>query len=118
MIARGDVRWVDLGPEGVGDHRPARRRPVLVVQAEEYNRSRIATVIVAAMTANLDAAGMPGNVLVPAAASGLPRDSVINVTQLLTLNRYELEEPVAGAVPADVMVRVDEGLRQVMGLRG
>ena len=85
MIARGDVCWVDLEAEGEGDQRPARRRPVLVVQEDAYNRSRISTVIVAVVTSNLGSAGMPGHVMLSTAESGLPRDSVVNVTQLLTI---------------------------------
>ena len=117
VIERGNVYWVDLGAEGEADHRPARRRPVLVIQDDAYNRSRIGTVVVAAVTANLNAAGMPGNVLLPSADSGLPRDSVVDVTAMLTLNRFELEQPAAGAVSAAAMARVDDGLRQLLGLR-
>ena len=117
VIARGDVCWVDLETEGEGDHRPARRRPVLVVQEDAYNRSRISTVIVAVVTSNLGSAGMPGHVMLSTAESGLPRDSVVNVTQLLTLNRYGLEQPAAGAVTAVAMARVNEGLELVLGLR-
>lgn len=116
MIERGALYWVDLGDAVDGDHRPAKRRPVLVVQADPYNRSRIATVLVAMVTSNLTAAGMPGNVLLPAAESGLPRDSVVNVTQILTLNRYELDLPAAGAVPLALMNEIDEGLRQVLAI--
>lgn len=113
MIRRGEVRWAQLGePRGSG---PGYRRPVLVVQADPFNRSRIATVVVAAITSNLDLAAAPGNVLLPAGASGLPRDSVANVSQLLTLDRRSLGEAV-GTLPADLTGRVDEGLRLVLAL--
>jgi len=113
VIARGDVYWVDLGsPEG---SRPALRRPVVVVQDDAYNQSRIATTLVAALTSNVALAGMPGNVLVPAGAAGLPRDSVVNVTALVTVNKVDLVER-AGALPAALAYDVSRGLAQVLGL--
>lgn len=116
MITRGGIHWVDLGDMAPGDHRPAKRRPVLVIQADAFNASRLLTVVVAAITSNLARAGLPGNVLLPAAESGLPRDSVIAVTEVLTLNRYELEDPAAGRVPPHLMAQVDAGLRLALGL--
>lgn len=116
MISRGAVHWVDLDPAPVGDHRPAFRRPVLVVQGEAYNASQLSTTIVVTLTSRLAEAGLPGNVLLPARETGLPRDSVASVTQLLTLNRYELEQPPVGHVPAHLMTAVDAGLAQVLGL--
>lgn len=113
MIQRGAIYWVDLG-EPVGS-RPAKRRPVLVVQSEPYNASRLATVVAAVITSNTGLAAMPGNVFLPAIATGLPRDSVVNVTALVTLNKDELEGPV-GVVPAGIMRDVDRGLRRVLGL--
>lgn len=116
VIARGDIHWVDLEPASDGDHRPANRRPVLVVQADAYNASRLATAVVVALTARVGAAGLPGNVLLPAAETGLPRDSVAAVSQLLTLNRYELDLPAAGRVPAHLLAQVDDGVALVLGL--
>jgi len=87
----------------------------VVVQSDSFNRSRIQTVIVAVITSNLDLAAAPGNVLVPALASGLPRDSVVNVSQVLTLDREYLTQP-AGALPARLQASVDTGLRLVLGL--
>lgn len=113
VIGRGDVYWADLGEPG--DSTPGKRRPVLVVQADEYNASRIATVLIAIVTSNLAVADWPGNVLLTAAAAGLPKDSAVNVSQLVTMNRYELVER-AGQVPADVMQEVDAGLARVLGL--
>ncbi len=113
MIGRGDVYWVDLRPaEG---SRPAKRRPVLVVSADSYNASRVATVLVAVITSNTDAASHPGNVFLPAGATGLPRDSVVNVTGLLTLDKSDLRER-AGMVAGDLLRRVESGLRQVLAL--
>ena len=113
MIRRGEIYWVDLG-EPVGS-RPAKRRPVLVVQSTPYNSSRLATAVAAVLTSNTGLAAMPGNVFLPAAATGLPRDSVVNVTALITVNKDELEGP-AGLVPDGMMRSVNEGLRRVLGI--
>lgn len=113
MISRGDIHWVDLG-EANGS-RPAKRRPVLVIQSPSYNTSRLATAIVAVITSNTGLAAMPGNVFLPAVATGLARDSVVNVTALATLNKDELGKPVA-TVPESLMIDVDQGLRRVLGL--
>ncbi|PFG20675.1 type II toxin-antitoxin system PemK/MazF family toxin [Serinibacter salmoneus] len=122
MITRGgihwvdNIHWVDSGDTTPGDHRPAKRRPVLVIQADAFNASRLPTVVVVAITSNLARAGLPGNVLLPAAESGLPRDSVIAVTEAVTLNRYELEDPAAGRMPPHLMTQVDAGLGLALGL--
>lgn len=113
MIERGSIHWADLGePDG---SRPAKRRPVLVVQADPYNASRLSTVLVAIVTSNTNLATAPGNVFLPASATGLPRDSVVNVTALVTLNKEDLTRRV-GDVPMVLMRDVDSGLRQVLGL--
>ncbi len=88
---------------------------MLVVQADSFNRSRIQTAIVAVITTNLDLAEAPGNVLLPARVAGLPRDSVVNVSQLLTLDRGFLTEH-AGTLPRGVQRFVDEGLRTALQL--
>ena len=113
MIERGRIYWADLGePEG---SKPAKRRPVLVISADSYNSSRLATVLVAAITSNTRLAAMPGNVFVPASATGLPRDSVVNVTALVTLDKRDLHDP-AGSVPPTLMDDVERGLRRVLEL--
>ena len=92
MISQGDVWWADLGaPEG-----SARgfRRPVVVVQGDSFNRSRIGTIVCVPLTSNLRWADAPGNVVVPARATGLSKDSVANVSQLVTLDRGVLGEHV------------------------
>lgn len=111
MTTRGELYWFDLGQ--VRGSEPAKRRPVLVVQSDAYNRSRLATAVVAAVTGNLAVADHPGNVFLSAAASGLPRDSVVNVTQLVTVNKSDLQE-FAGTVPTDLMQQVTEGLALVL----
>lgn len=113
MIERGTIHWADLGP-AVGS-RPAKRRPVLVIQADSYNASRLGTVLTAVLTSNTALAAMPGNVFLPATATGLPRDSVVNVTALATLDRDDLTQ-IAGRVSAPTMQEVDRGLRRVLGL--
>lgn len=113
VIERGALYWADLGP-AMGS-RPAKRRPVLVVQAGSYNASRLSTVLVAAITSNTALAAMPGNTFLPASATGLPRDSVVNVTAVITLNKTDLSGRI-GTVPPSLMTEVDRGLRQVLSL--
>ena len=112
-IRRGEIWWADL-PEPVGSG-PGHRRPVLVVQSDTFNRSRLATVTVVALTGNVRLLDAPGNVLIPAQSSGLPRDSVANVTQVLTVNRDLLTERVRG-VSASIVKQVNEGLRFALDL--
>ena len=112
-IQRGQIWWADL-PEPRRSE-PGYRRPVLVVQTESFNRSRIQTAIVAVITGNLELADVPGNVLLPARSTGLPRDSVANVSQLMTLDRSFLTELV-GTLPPRLQGTVDEGLRLVLQL--
>lgn len=112
-MKRGEVWWASLpAPTGSG---PGFRRPVVVVQSNPFNRSRIATVLVATITSNLTLAEAPGNVRVGKADSGLAKPSVVNVSQLVTLDRKLLARRVRG-LPADTMRDIDEGLRLVLGL--
>jgi mRNA interferase MazF len=112
-MRRSEIYWADLGT--VSGSRPAKRRPVLVVQSDPYNTSRLATVLVAVITSNTALATMPGNVFLPASASGLPRDSVVNVTALVTLNKTDLTDWV-GQIPPGLIRDVDRGLRSVLAL--
>lgn len=113
MIERGSVCWADFG--SVDGSRPAKRRPVLVIQANSLNESRIATIIVAVITSNTSAAAMPGNVFLPSAATGLTRDSVVNVTALVTLNKAEVD-PAVGLLPTGLQDEVNRGLRRVFDI--
>ncbi len=113
VIGRGAIYWADLGP-AVGS-RPAKRRPVLVISGDGYNRSRLATVLAAVITSNTQLATMPGNVFLPKNATGLSRDSVVNVTALATLNKSDLADKT-GTVPAALMREVDRGLRRALDL--
>ncbi len=112
MIAQGDVCWADL-PEPAGSG-PGFRRPVLVVQGNAFNRSRVATIVCVPLTSNLKWAGAPGNVLLPARSTGLGKDSVANVSQLVTLDRGALTER-AGRVSARQLSLVFVGIDLVMG---
>jgi mRNA interferase MazF len=113
VVARGDVWWVDLPePRGSG---PGFRRPVLIVQSDTFNRSRIATVTIVAFTGNMRLLDAPGNVLVSAKASGLPRDSVVNVSQILTVNRDVLTEHIS-TLPPSLMKQINHGLRFALDL--
>jgi mRNA interferase MazF len=113
VIERGEVWWADLGlPRGSA---PALRRPVLVVSDDRYNASRLATVTVVVLTSTARLAALPGNVAVAAELSGLDRDSVVNVTQLATIDRAALGS-VAGHLPSWLMTQVDDGLRRALAL--
>lgn len=112
-IQRGEIWWAHLPQPRRSE--PGYRRPVLVVQADSFNRSRIQTAIVAAITSNIELAEAPGNVLLPARSAGFSRDSVVNVSQLLTLDRSFLTEH-AGTLSPRLQRAVDEGLRTVLQL--
>ncbi len=114
-VTRGEIWWVDLAdPAGAS---PGYRRPVLVVQADAFNRSRIGTVVVVVLTTSMRLLGAPGNVLVPRKVSGLTKDSVANVSQLFTVDRSGLVERAA-QLPRPLMTQVTDGLRLVLELAG
>ncbi len=114
MITRGSVWWADLGlPRGAA---PALRRPVLVISHDRFNASKLATVTVVILTTNRRLAALPGNVAIPAEASGLPEESVANVTQIATLDRSMLEDVAIGELPTWLMSKVDDGVRLALGL--
>jgi mRNA interferase MazF len=110
---RGEVWWASLEPpKGSG---PGYRRPVLIVQANSFNKSAISTVLVVVITSNLALAHAPGNIRISKSDSGLSKASVVNVSQVLTIDRQILTERV-GALPTRMMARVDEGLKMVLGV--
>jgi mRNA interferase MazF len=112
VIAQGEVWWADLAePSG---SEPGFRRPVVVVQGDAFNRSRISTVVCVALTSNLRWAEAPGNVLLSACITGLPKDSVANVSQLVTLDRESLTERV-GALSAKKLELALLGVDIVLG---
>jgi mRNA interferase MazF len=108
---RGEIWWADLGD--ARGSQPAYHRPVLIIQGDEYNRSQIATVIILTFTSNVHLQDWPGNVFVSASESGLPKNSVINVTQM-TINKEDLDERV-GRLPTLLFEQVEYGMGMVMG---
>ena len=111
VLTRGDIHWASLR-ERVGSE-PGYRRPVLIVSADAFNDSRINSIVALAISSNLALADAPGNVELPAANSGLDRDSVINVSQVVTLDKTQVKDR-AGRVDADTMRRVEAGLSLVL----
>ena len=112
VISQGDVCWAEL-PEPTGSG-PGFRRPVVVVQGDALNRSRLATVVCIPLTSNLGWADAPGNVLLAARATGLPRDSVANVSQIIALDRTLLELR-SGRIPRTKIGLLLSGLDVVLG---
>ena len=112
VISQGDVCWAELPePEGSG---PGFRRPVVIVQGGALNRSRLATAVCVPLTSNLRWADAPGNVLLTAGMTGLPRDSVANVSQVVALDRTLLEERTGRISPAKIDLLL-AGLDIVLG---
>ena len=112
-MKRGEVWWASLrSPRG---SEPGFRRPVVIVQNDEFNASRIGTVVAVILTSNLALAAAPGNTLVEKKRSRLPKDSVANVSQVVTVNKSFLTEK-AGELPSKLMAAVDAGLRLVLSL--
>jgi mRNA interferase MazF len=113
VVQRGEIWWANL-PEPTGSE-PGYRRPVLVVQSDEFNQSRIATVIAIVLTSNLKLAQAPGNVLLPSKVTRLSKDSVANISQVITVDKYFLTEKV-GTLPRHLFEQVESGLRLVLDL--
>ncbi len=111
-VAQGEIWWADL-PEPSGSE-PGFRRPVIVVQGDHMNRSRIATVICVPLTGNLAWADAPGNVFLPSKLTGLPKDSVANVSQIVALDRRRLTERAAKLAPKQLIL-VMSGIDAVLG---
>lgn len=113
VVERGQIWWADLGePDG---SEPGFRRPILIVQDDAFNRSRLRTVIAVVLTTNLRLLDAPGNVLLAAKATGLPKDSVANVSQVVTVDRDFLHE-LGGRLRGQPLRDVENGLRFVLGL--
>jgi mRNA interferase MazF len=112
VISQGDVWWASLpGPVGSG---AGFRRPVVILQGDSFNASRIATTVVVPLTSNERLAAAPGNVLLPAPTTGLPKDSVANVSQIVALDRELLTEHVA-RLPDSYLNRILAGVYLVLG---
>ena len=113
VVERGDIWWADLDePSG---SEPGFRRPVLIVQSDAFNRSRLQTVIAVVLTSNIRLVDAPGNVLMPSKATGLPKDSVANVSQVITVDREFLTEKVS-RLRGQLLKDLDHGLRLVLAL--
>ncbi|NBD34809.1 MAG: type II toxin-antitoxin system PemK/MazF family toxin [Chloroflexi bacterium] len=113
VIQRGEIWWASL-PEPAGSD-PGYRRPVIVVQSNAFNRSRIATVVAVIVTSNTYLAQAPGNVLLPKRMTGLSKDSVVNVSQVITVDKRFLTELV-GTLPTNLIEQIEAGLRLVLEL--
>ncbi len=113
VIQQGEIWWAEL-PEPRGSEL-GYRRPVVVVQGDTFNRSRINTILCVAITSNLRLAAAPGNVLLSAEITGLSKDSVANVTQVITLDRVFLSEHV-GSLPPNLVQAILDGILLVLGV--
>jgi mRNA interferase MazF len=114
VIKRGEIYWADLG-EPIGSE-PGFDRPVVIVQADPYNSSSLNTTIAVILTTNIRLGAVPGNAVLPSVATGLERDSIANVTGVVTIDRERLQPYPAGEVPPYLMTEIDEGLRKVLHL--
>jgi len=112
-MKRGEVWWADLPEPSASE--PGYRRPVLILQSDEFTRSKIRTVVVVAITSNVRLAAAPGNVSLSRKGAGLNRESVVNVSQILTLDKSFLSERT-GKLSQETMSEVDEGVRLVLAL--
>lgn len=112
-MKRGEIWWASLPTPRASE--PGYRRPILIVQANDFNRSNISTLLGLAITSNLSLASAPGNVRISARASGLKKPSVVNVSQVITLDKSFLAQRVK-AVDRDTMTQIDEGLRLALDL--
>jgi mRNA interferase MazF len=113
MVERGQLWWIKF-PRPHGSE-PGYTRPALVIQADGFNKSRINTVVVVSVTSNLKLATAPGNVRLTKARSGLPKESVANVSQISTVNKSRFTEQ-AGRLDNLTMQQVDEGLKLVLNI--
>ncbi len=113
MVSRGQIWWAELPEPSASE--PGHKRPILIVQSDEFNRSRISTVVAIAITSNLKLANAPGNVKLPKAKTGLSRESVANVSQIITLDKSFITQKV-GRLDHRTMSQIEEGLTLVLGL--
>ena len=113
MINRGEIWWATL-PKAYGTT-PAGRRPVLIIQSDDFNRSGIRSVVVAILTTNLKLARFAGNVYLSAGPAGLPQDSVVNTSQIFTLDKSSLESMICN-LPDKMIQKIDQAIKIVLGL--
>lgn len=110
-VRQGEVYWIDFGP--AGGSAPAERHPCVIVQSDLFNRSQIATTVVCLITSNMSRSQAPGNVPLKRGDAGLPKASVVNVTQILTVNKAELEQRL-GRLPAATIDAIRSGLQLLL----
>jgi mRNA interferase MazF len=113
VIKRGEIWWAQLASPAGSE--PGYRHPVLIIQSDDFNKSLISTVVAVVITSNLRLAEAPGNVFLPRHASRLPKDSVINVSQVVTIDKPFLLHRIS-KIPPDIAGEVEEGVRLVLGL--
>jgi mRNA interferase MazF len=113
VIERGEIWWAELR-EPIGSE-PGYRRPLVIVQSNDFNKSRIRTIVALGLTSNLKLANAPGNVVLPKNMTGLSKDSIANVSQIITIDRHFLTDRI-GNLPASIMRRIDNGLRLALSL--
>jgi mRNA interferase MazF len=112
-MIRGEVWWVDLGiPFG---SEPGFKRPVLIVQEDSFNQSKINTIIVVPMTTNIKLAGAPGNILLSKKDTQLSKDSVVNVSQIVTLDRERFIERIS-KISVKNLKKVEDGIKLILSL--
>ena len=111
MIRQGDVFWVDLGPPS--GSAPGFRHPHVVIQNNVFNKSRINTVVVCALTSNLKRAKAPGNVLISKGEANLKKDSVANISQVITVDRSDLAEKIGSLSPSSIK-HIIEGIKMLI----
>ncbi len=114
VISQGDIFWVDLGEPGGSE--PGTLHPHVVIQNDLFNRSRISTVVVCALTSNLRRADAPGNVSLEPGEAGLPKQSVVNVSQIFTVDRSQLGEKI-GTLSGKRVRQILDGVKLVLELR-
>ena len=113
-IKQGDICWIDLGiPKGSA---PGYRHPHVVVQNNVFNESRINTVVVCAITSNLKRAKSPGNVSLKKGEGGLKKDSVVNISQIITIDKSDIEEKI-GSLPVSKVKQIIEGVKLLIESR-
>jgi mRNA interferase MazF len=111
VMKRGEIWWASLGEPKASE--PGYRRPVLIIQADEFNQSAIRTVICAVISSNLNLGAAPGNVPISSRSSGLPKPSVVNISQLITVDKSVLTERVK-SLDIQSMTQVEDGLKMVL----
>ena len=113
VIRRGEIWWASL-PSPSGSE-PGYRRPVLILQSDDFNQSRIATVIGVVLTSNTKLAQAPGNVLLSRHQTGLPKESVANVSQIITIDKNFLTERLR-VMSGNILKQIEDGIRRILCL--